>query len=54
MNIHFWNKLFELIRILIRAPHRAKADADRLEAVLDEIMQEVECGEKSIRKSGID
>lgn len=41
MNTRFWNKLFELIRILIRAPYRAKADADRLESVLDEIIHEV-------------
>lgn len=37
----FWNKLFDLIRILIRAPHRSKRDADRLEAILDEIRKEV-------------
>lgn len=41
MNVSFWNKLFTLIRILIRAPYRAKADADRLEAILDDLMHEV-------------
>jgi hypothetical protein len=37
-------KLLELIRVLIRAPYRSSEDAQKLEAKLDEIKQEVENG----------
>jgi hypothetical protein len=47
MNTRFWNKLFELIRILIRAPYRTKADAERLEKILDELKVEVHNGNEN-------
>lgn len=42
MNPTTWNKLLDLLRTIIMAPCRTKADAQMLEAQLEELRKEIQ------------
>ena len=42
MNPYTWNKLLDLLRLALMSPCRTKADADKIDAQIDELRREVE------------
>lgn len=40
-NVTVWNKLLDLLTVIIRAPYRSREDAERLEEKVAEIREDV-------------
>ena len=42
MKTDAWNKLLDLLRLALMSPCRTKADAEKIDAQIDELRREVE------------
>ena len=45
MKLNTWNKLLDLLRLALMSPCRTKADADKIDAQIDELRMECETWE---------